>query len=103
MTQGVETRLDGSTLVVRIPMRFQRRGGRKRIVAHDGSEIGLSKKLQADGALVKAPARAWRWLKAAEGERHSSPLPPLSGSQARSWALAGFIGILWVRRASVRA
>ena len=33
MTQGVETRLDGETLVVRIPMRFQRRGGRKRIVA----------------------------------------------------------------------
>ena len=35
----VESRLDGSTLVVRIPMRFQRRGGRKRIVAPDGSEI----------------------------------------------------------------
>jgi hypothetical protein len=29
-------RLDGTTLVVRIPMRFQRRGGRKRIVAPDG-------------------------------------------------------------------
>ena len=39
MRKGVETRLDGSTLVVRIPMRFQRRGGRKRIVALDGSEI----------------------------------------------------------------
>jgi hypothetical protein len=38
MTQSTETRLDGSTLVVRIPMRFQRRGGRKRIVAPDGSE-----------------------------------------------------------------
>ena len=38
MIQSVETRLDGSTLVVRIPMRFQRRGGRKRIVAPDGSE-----------------------------------------------------------------
>ena len=25
--QGVETRLDGTTLVVRIPMRFQRRAG----------------------------------------------------------------------------
>ncbi len=36
---GVQTRLDGTTLVVRIPMRFQRRGGRKRIVAPDGSEI----------------------------------------------------------------
>ena len=36
--EGVETRLDGSTLIVRIPMRFQRRGGRKRIMAPDGSE-----------------------------------------------------------------
>ena len=33
MIQSAETRLDGTTLVVRIPMRFQRRGGRKRIVA----------------------------------------------------------------------
>jgi hypothetical protein len=38
MIQDAETRLDGTTLVVRIPMRFQRRGGRKRIVAPDGSE-----------------------------------------------------------------
>jgi len=30
MKKGVGTRLDGSILVVRIPMRFQRRGGRKR-------------------------------------------------------------------------
>jgi hypothetical protein len=30
MTQGVETKLDGTTFVVRIPMRFQRRGGRLR-------------------------------------------------------------------------
>jgi hypothetical protein len=28
MKQGIETRLDGETLVVRIRMRFQRRGGR---------------------------------------------------------------------------
>ena len=33
MTHGLAARLDGDTLVVRIPMRFQRRGGRKRIVA----------------------------------------------------------------------
>lgn len=61
MTQGVETRLDGEALVVRIPMRFQRRGGRKRIVAPDGSEIAPTTKLQPDGTLVKALARAWRW------------------------------------------
>jgi len=61
MRQGVETRLDGETLVVRIPMRFQRRGGRKRIVAPDGSELTPASKPQPDGTLVKALARAWRW------------------------------------------
>jgi hypothetical protein len=61
MTQGAETRLEGTTLVVRIPMRFQRRGGRKRIVAPDGSAIVHSSKPQPDGTLIKALARAWRW------------------------------------------
>jgi hypothetical protein len=61
MTGRVETRLDGMTLVVRIPMRFQRRGGRKRILAPDGSELTPSSKPQPDGTLVKALARAWRW------------------------------------------
>jgi hypothetical protein len=42
-------------------MRFQRRGGRKRIVAPDGSEIVPASKPQPDGTLVKATARAWRW------------------------------------------
>jgi hypothetical protein len=63
MIQGAETRLDGSKLVVRIPMRFQRRGGRKRIVAPDGSELALRSRAQPDGTLVKALARAWRWQK----------------------------------------
>jgi hypothetical protein len=42
-------------------MRFQRRCGRRRIVAPDGSGIVPSSKPQADGTLVKALARAWRW------------------------------------------
>jgi hypothetical protein len=63
MTQDANTRLDGTTLVVQIPMRFQRRGGRKRIVAPDGSEIVSASKPQPDGTLVKALARAWRWQK----------------------------------------
>jgi hypothetical protein len=59
--KDVETRLDGSTLIVQIPMRFQRRGGRKRIVAPDGSEIVPTNEPQPDGTLLKALARAWRW------------------------------------------
>jgi hypothetical protein len=46
---------------VRIPMRFQRRGARKRIVAPDGSAIVPASKPQPNGTLVKALARAWRW------------------------------------------
>jgi hypothetical protein len=61
MSRGAETRLDGNMLIVRIPMRFQRRAGRKRIVAPDGSEIAPSSKPQPDGTLIKALARAWRW------------------------------------------
>jgi hypothetical protein len=67
MIQDAETRLDGSTLVVRIPMRFQRRGGRKRIVAPDGSELAPARSSQPDGTLVKALARAWRWQKLLDG------------------------------------
>jgi hypothetical protein len=61
MSQSAETRLDGNTLVVRIPMRVQRRGGRKRIVAPDGSELAPASEPQPDGTLAKALARAWRW------------------------------------------
>jgi hypothetical protein len=64
---GVKSRLDGSTLVVRIPMRFQRRGGRKRIVAPDGSYVVPNSKPQPDGTLVKALARAWRWQRMLDG------------------------------------
>ena len=56
-----EAPLDGTTLVVRIAIRFQRRGGRKRIVAPDGSEIAPTSKPRPDGTLVKALVRAWRW------------------------------------------
>jgi hypothetical protein len=61
MPQGVEMKLVGESLVVRIPMRFKRRGGCKRIVAPDGGELVPASRSQADGTLVKAVARAWRW------------------------------------------
>ena len=48
-------------------MRFQRRGGRKRIVAPDGSEIPpATRSPQPDRTLVKALARARRWQRLLE-------------------------------------
>jgi hypothetical protein len=72
MIRSAETRLDGSTVVVRIPMRFRRRGGRKRIVAPDGSEIVPTTKPQPDGTLLKALARAWRWARMLESGEYGT-------------------------------
>jgi hypothetical protein len=72
MMSSLETRLDGSSLIVRIPMRFQRRGGRKRSVAPDGSAIVPSSKPQPDGTLLKALARAWRWQRMLDDGRFAS-------------------------------
>ncbi len=44
-------------------MRFHRRGGRKRIVAPDGTAIVAASKPHPDGTLVKALTLAWRWQK----------------------------------------
>jgi hypothetical protein len=48
MMERVDSRLDGTTLVIRIPMRFQRRGGRKRIVSPDGSDLAPAPKAQGE-------------------------------------------------------
>jgi hypothetical protein len=53
-------------------MRFQRRGGRKRIVAPDGSELAPSSKPQPDGTLVKALARAHRWQRMLENGQYGT-------------------------------
>lgn len=53
-------------------MRFQRRGGSKRIVAPDGSTIVPTNKPQPDGTLVKALARAWRWQRLLDEGVHAS-------------------------------
>ncbi len=77
---GVQTRLEGTTLVVRIPMRFRHRGGRKRIVAPDGSEIVPSSKPQANGTLVKALVRAHCWQRMLESGEHGT-LTELAGAE----------------------
>ena len=69
---SVEIRLDGTTIIVRIPMRFQRRGGRKRIVAPDGSELARGSGPHPDTTLVKALARAKRWQRMLDEGRFAS-------------------------------
>lgn len=92
-------RLDGGTLVVRIPMRLGRQRGHKRLLAPDGSELTPSTKPQPDGVLVKALARAWRHrepcrceLLGANQERSCEPAEPCSADRAAGGG-AGPVGL----------
>jgi len=53
--------LDGSTIIVRIPMIWKRLGGRKAIIAPDGSDAWAPAKPRPDETLIRALARAHRW------------------------------------------
>jgi hypothetical protein len=57
---------DGHTIRVFVPMTFQRRGGRKLIVAPDGMDDWAQPQPKQDNTLIKAIARARRWQRMLE-------------------------------------
>jgi hypothetical protein len=53
---------DGRTLLVRVPISTRRRGGRKIVLAPDGTNVTAAHVCRhIDSATVKAIARAFRW------------------------------------------
>jgi hypothetical protein len=73
-TQGTaETwSLDGDAITVFIPMAWKRRGGRKVIIAPDGSDAWAPANSRPDETLVRALARAHRWNRMLETGRYRS-------------------------------
>ena len=63
---------DGGTLTVRIPLTFRKRGGRKLVIAPNGSESWAPPRLRVDNTIVKAIARAFRWRKLLETGTHAT-------------------------------
>lgn len=57
---------DGHTIKVFVPMTFQRRGGRKLIIAPDGANDWVQPQPKQDNTLIKAIARAKRWQRMLE-------------------------------------
>jgi hypothetical protein len=61
------------TLMVHVPMAFRRRGGRKIIVAPDGSAMpAAAPRYNVDNVLVKALARGFRWRKFLDNGTYST-------------------------------
>jgi hypothetical protein len=69
MTERVGLEVD--TLTIRIPMRLQRRGGRKLIMTPEGV-AAPARKPSRDETLVKALLRAHRWRRRIESGRAKS-------------------------------
>jgi hypothetical protein len=60
------------TLTIRIPMRLQRRGGRKLIVTPEGATAAPAPKPRRDETLIKALVRAHRWRRRIESSQAKS-------------------------------
>jgi hypothetical protein len=69
---GAEISQDGSTLTVRIPLTFRKRGGRKLVIAPQGSDTWAPPRPRVDNTMVKAIARAFRWRKLLETGTHTT-------------------------------
>ncbi|MEO5327568.1 MAG: hypothetical protein H7829_04925 [Magnetococcus sp. THC-1_WYH] len=52
---------DGKNIIIRIPYRFRRIGGRKEIIAPEGSDTRFRPQARPDEALIKALVRGFRW------------------------------------------
>jgi len=63
---------DGKYVDVFIPISFRRFGGRKTIVAPDGSQFLPAHSKATDSTLIKALSRAWRWQKLLDQGVYSS-------------------------------
>jgi len=70
--QPEAVRFDGETLTLRIPMRFQRHGGRKLIVGPDGEENWAPLPTGPDTTLIRALGRAHRWKRLIENGTYGS-------------------------------
>lgn len=64
---------DGQTVTVRVPISIRRRGGRKLVLAPDGTSVrALPVARRIDSAMVKAVARAFRWREMLESGKHAT-------------------------------
>lgn len=63
---------DARTVTVHIPWRLKKRGGRKLVLAPDGSQVTPHDAPQIQSAMVKILVRAFRWRKLLESNAYFS-------------------------------
>jgi hypothetical protein len=53
--------VEGNSLVINVPMKFKRRGGRKEIIVPEGLKSSAAQRLDAQESLLTALAKAHLW------------------------------------------
>jgi hypothetical protein len=84
---GDRTSHEIETLTIRIPMRLQRRGGRKLIMTPEGAAVPAPKP-RRDETLIKALVRAHRWRRRIESGQAKS-ITDLAGQEGVTDAYVG--------------
>jgi hypothetical protein len=69
---GTTYALEGQILTVRVPMKFERIGGRKAIIAPEGAPDITRSSTAPDAALLRALGRAHRWQRLLEDGTYGS-------------------------------
>jgi hypothetical protein len=70
---GPDPTVDGRTVTVRVPISIRKRGGRRLVLAPDGTDITMAPVCRRiDNAMVKAIARAFRWREMLENGTHAT-------------------------------
>jgi hypothetical protein len=64
--------LDGDCLVVQVPLRVKRRGGRKEIIVPGGDDAAAAEQIRTNQTLAVTIARAHRWQELLESGRYAS-------------------------------
>ena len=96
-----------TSITVHVPLHIRRRGGRKVVIAPDGSALPLARPSlvppTADPVLVKALARAFRWKRMLDEGRYASVQELADGEGVKPSYAAGVLRLTLLRPDIVEA
>ena len=72
MSERPAVERDGETLVIRVPMKFKKRGGRREVIVAEGLSGARTSKSPTQEPLVTALARAFHWQELIDSGRYAS-------------------------------
>ena len=96
-----------TSITVHVPLNIQRRGGRKVVIAPDGSVLPQARPSlvppTADPVLVKALAKAFRWKRMIDDGRYASVRELADGEGVKPSYAAGILRLTLLAPAAVEA